>query len=197
VKVKRQATISLKQGFRQSLRGGLEMKQAVKLPAGEQKNEWIAMNCIEQFNTLKLVYDFISDYCTEKTCPQMSAASPKGEAIYMWADEQNKKPIEVPAPKYVGMLFAWLTTKFEDESLFPTSGDFPKNFIPEVKLMVKRMFRVYGHIYYKHKDKMRELNAEAHLNTCFKHFYYFVAEFKLLKDKDLEALKISASGVTL
>lgn len=55
--------------------------------------------------------------------------------------------------------------------------------------------RVYAHIYYKHKEKIRQLNAEAHLTTSFKHLYYFVTEFKLVKDKELENLQIA--GVTL
>jgi len=67
----------------ESLRTGLEMRQAVKLPNGEDRNEWIAMNTIEQFNTLTMVYDIIADFCTVKSCPLMSAASPKGEYVPM------------------------------------------------------------------------------------------------------------------
>jgi hypothetical protein len=67
---------------KESLRTGLEMRQAVKLPNGEDRNEWIAMNTIEQFNTLTMVYDIIADFCTVKSCPLMSAASPKGEYVF-------------------------------------------------------------------------------------------------------------------
>lgn len=67
---------------KESLRTGLEMRQAVKLPNGEDRNEWIAMNTIEQFNTLTMVYDIIADFCTPKSCPVMSAASPKGEYVH-------------------------------------------------------------------------------------------------------------------
>ena len=30
---------------------------------------------------------------------------------------------------------------------------------------------------------------EAHVNTCYKHFYYFVTEFDLVKPRELEALR--------
>lgn len=69
---------------KESLRTGLEMRQAVKLPNGEDRNEWIAMNTIEQFNTLTMVYDIIADFCTVKSCPLMSAASPKGEYVNLF-----------------------------------------------------------------------------------------------------------------
>jgi hypothetical protein len=189
LKAKRPTTKTLKRGFRESLRTGLEMRQAVKLPNGEDRNEWIAMNTIEQFNTLTMVYDIIADFCTVKSCPLMSAASPKGEAIFLWQDDPTKKPTEVPAPTYISLLFKWVTDKISDESLFPTSGDFPKHFISEIKVIMKRMLRVYAHIYYKHRDKVKELNAESHLNTCFRHFYFFAQEFKLVKESEFECLQ--------
>lgn len=29
---------------------------------------------------------------------------------------------------------------------------------------------------------------EAHVNTCYKHFYYFITEFELVVNKELEPL---------
>jgi len=66
---------------------------------------------------------------------------------------------------------------------------FPKNFPQVVKTIFKRLFRVYAHIYHSHFQKIVGLGAEAHLNTCFKHFIYFVHEFKLIDPKELEPLK--------
>ena len=50
----------------------------------------------------------------------------------------------------------------------PTGVPFPKNFQTTVKLIFKRLFRVYAHIYYSHFQKVVALNEEAHLNTSFK-----------------------------
>jgi hypothetical protein len=33
------------------------------------------------------------------------------------------------------------------------------------------------------------LQEEAHLNMCFKHFYYFVTEFKLVDAKEMAPLQ--------
>lgn len=37
--------------------------------------------------------------------------------------------------------------------------------------------------------RVRCCTQEAHVNTCYKHFYYFVTEFDLLSQKELEPLK--------
>ena len=58
-----------------------------------------------------------------------------------------------------------------------------------VKKIFTRLFRVYAHIYHSHFQKIVGLGAEAHLNTCFKHFIYFVHEFKLIETKELAPLK--------
>jgi hypothetical protein len=51
---------------------------------------------------------------------------------------------------------------------------FPKNFIHIAKTILKRLFRVYAHIYHQHFREVVSLGEEAHLNTSFKHFIYFV-----------------------
>jgi MOB kinase activator 1 len=57
-----------------------------------------------------------------------------------------------------------------------------------VKNIFKRLFRVYGHMYHSHVESIIALGAEAHLNTCFKHFMYFILEFNLVERKELEPL---------
>ncbi len=42
------------------------------------------------------------------------------------------------------------------------------------KTILKRLFRVYAHIYHQHFDSVIQLQEEAHLNTSFKHFIFFV-----------------------
>lgn len=51
---------------------------------------------------------------------------------------------------------------------------FPKTFLSVVKVIFKRLFRVYAHIYHSHFQHIMALGLEYHLNTCFKHFIYFI-----------------------
>jgi MOB kinase activator 1 len=118
------------------------------------------------------------------------AAGP--EYTYLWADGVKvKKPIKVSAPEYVDLLMTWVETQLNDETIFPLQlgTAFPKAFANIVKTIFKRLFRVYAHIYHSHFQKVVGLGAEAHLNTCFKHFIYFVHEFKLIDPKELEPLR--------
>jgi hypothetical protein len=48
--------------------------------------------------------------------------------------------------------------------------------------------QVFVHVYYHHFSKMAQIGAEAHVNTCYQHFYFFVKEFDLIPDKELEPL---------
>lgn len=221
------------------------MRHAVVLPKGEDLSEWLAVNTVDFFNEISLLYGTISEFCTVETCPIMSAG-PNYE--YLWAEKMSgnmknyhsniatstnastssistmsqtpvtsptvasgapssgtstanssafysnnkqKKPVQVSAPEYVDLLMSWVENQLNDENLFPLQlgTPFPKNFLVIVKTIFKRLFRIYAHIYHSHFQKIVNLGAEAHLNTCFKHFIYFVMEFKLIEPKELAPLK--------
>lgn len=66
---------------------------------------------------------------------------------------------------------------------------FPKNFLSIAKTILKRLFRVYAHIYHQHFSEIVQLGEEAHLNTSFKHFIFFVQEFSLIDKRELAPLQ--------
>ncbi|CAA2964679.1 Hypothetical predicted protein [Olea europaea subsp. europaea] len=163
----------------------VNLREAVQLPLGEDVNEWLAINTVDFFNQVSILYATLTEFCTESSCPIMSAG-PKYE--YRWADGVNiKKPIEVSAPKYVEYLMGWIETQLDDELIFPQNlgAPFPPNFHNVVKIISKRMFRVYAHIYRSHFQKIVALKEEAYLNTCFKHFVLFTSEFGLIDKREL------------
>lgn len=111
---------------------------------------------------------------------------------YHWADGTNiKKPIKCSAPKYIDYLMTWVQDQLDDETLFPSKigVPFPKNFMSVAKTILKRLFRVYAHIYHQHFDPVIQLQEEAHLNTSFKHFIFFVQEFNLIDRRELAPLQ--------
>ena len=98
--------------------GSGNLRLAVMLPEGEDLNEWIAVNIVDFFNQINMLYGTITEFCTEERCPVMSAG-PKYE--YHWADGQTvKKPIKCSAPKYIDYLMTWVQDQLDDESLFPS-----------------------------------------------------------------------------
>lgn len=144
---------------------------------------------VDFFNQINMLYGTITEFCTEDSCGIMSAG-PKYE--YHWADGQTvKKPIKCSAPKYIDYLMTWVQDQLDDETLFPSKigVPFPKNFLSCAKTILKRLFRVYAHIYHQHFSEVVRLGEEAHLNTSFKHFIFFVQEFSLIDRRELAPLQ--------
>ncbi|GFP87237.1 mob kinase activator-like 1, partial [Phtheirospermum japonicum] len=169
--------------------GSGNLREAVKLPPGEDLNEWLAVNIVDFFNQVNILYATVTEFCTSTTCPKMSAG-PKYE--YRWADGVTiQKPIAVSAPKYVDYLMDWIEAQLDNEAIFPQKlgVPFPPNFQDVVRTILRRLFRVYAHIYHSHFQKIMSLKEEPHLNTCFKHFVLFTCEFGLIDKSELAALQ--------
>ncbi|CAJ0581262.1 unnamed protein product, partial [Mesorhabditis spiculigera] len=172
-----------------TLHSGVDLKAAVRMPANENLDDWIAVHTVDFFNRINLMYGTIADACTPATCPTMSGGL---KYEYLWQDgTAYKKPTRLPAQEYITKLMDWIETRINDENLFPTSMDvpFPSDFRQTCKKILTRLFRVFVHIYIHHFDRIVQLSAEAHANTLYKHFYFFVTEYNLVSTKELEALK--------
>jgi len=168
--------------------GGGDLRQTVKLPEKEDLNEWIAVNTVHFYNAANMIYGTCAEFCTAQSCPNMTA----GRNEYLWKDgNQYKKATKVPAPVYIDLLLNWVNEQISNPKLFPVdeNATFPSDFKKQVKDIYKRLFRLYAHIYYSHFDKICAIGAKAHLNTCFKHFIFFILEFQLVDEKDLAPLK--------
>nr|XP_014342446.1 PREDICTED: MOB kinase activator 3C [Latimeria chalumnae] len=171
-----------------SLKSGVDLRTVVQLPQGECINDWIAVHTVDFFNRINLIYGTICEYCTGTGCPVMSGG-PKYE--YRWQDNHKyKKPTKVTAPQYMSLLMDWIETLINNEDIFPTrvGVPFPKNFQQVCKKILTRLFRVFVHVYIHHFDRVISMGAEAHVNTCYKHFYYFITEFSLTDHRELEPL---------
>ncbi|KAI0041564.1 Mob1/phocein [Auriscalpium vulgare] len=151
-----------------------------------------------------MLYGTVTEFCTPQECPIMSAG-PRYE--YLWEDGvKYKRPTKLPAPEYVDALMNWAQGLLEDESVFPntigaplpppqctlltawTGVPFPRSFRETVRTIVRRLFRVYAHIYSNHFDQICALGIEAHLNTSYRHFFLFINEFDLIEKKELAPL---------
>lgn len=171
-----------------TLGSGSALAQAVKLPPGEDLNEWLAVHLVDFYNQINMLYGAITEFCSPKTCPKMIATN---EYEYLWQDPNLRKPTCVSAPEYVENLMNWIQGFLDDESIFPVklNGVFPTKFVPLVKTIMKRLFRIYAHIYCHHFEEITELGLQTHLNTSLKHFVLFSKEFDLINSKDFGPLE--------
>lgn len=171
--------------------GSGSLRQAVVLPEGEDVNEWVAVHVVDFYNQLNMLYGTITEFCSPKTCPRMIATE---EYEYLWQDSnsaQFKKPTKMSAPEYVEQLMNWVQGFIDDETIFPTQSGVPfSKYSPHVfRNILKRLFRVYAHIYCHHFDQITELGLQPHLNTSLKHFVLFCNQFSLVDQKEFAPLQ--------
>jgi len=172
-----------------SLHAGHDLRSSVRLPVGENLDDWLAVHVVDFFNRINLLYGTVADCCTPTTCPTMSGG-PKYE--YLWQDgDEYKRPTQLPATEYIAHLMDWIESQINNEAIFPTDTAVPfaKDFQRTCKKILTRLFRVFVHVYIHHFERMVQIGAEPHANTCYKHFYYLVTEFNLVDAKELEPLK--------
>ena len=53
--------------------GGGSLRKVVKLPEGEDENEWMAVNMVDFYNQINLLYGAITEFCSPQSCPEMKA----------------------------------------------------------------------------------------------------------------------------
>eukprot|EP01129_Flabellula_baltica_P013509 TRINITY_DN6280_c0_g1_i1.p1 TRINITY_DN6280_c0_g1~~TRINITY_DN6280_c0_g1_i1.p1 ORF type:complete len:183 (-),score=24.60 TRINITY_DN6280_c0_g1_i1:39-587(-) len=151
-----------------------------QLPQDEDQEEWLAVNTIDFYNQINMLYGLLTHSCTNAVCPVMNAG-PRYE--FRWVDSKVKKTQNVSAPEYVEYLMNWIQSLLDDQECFPTElgSPFPHDFKKTVKKIFSRLFRVYAHIYHSHYKEMIALNVDSYLNASFTHFVYFSRTFGLLK----------------
>ncbi|KAI9885093.1 MAG: ATP synthase F0 subcomplex subunit OSCP atp5 [Watsoniomyces obsoletus] len=170
--------------FAEATLGSGSLRKAVKLPEGEDLNEWLAVNVVDFYNQINLLYGSITEFCSPQSCPEMKATD---EFEYLWQDSENfKRPTKMPAPEYIEHLMAWVQGNIDNEQTFPSriGVPFSKTFPALIRQMFKRLYRVYAHIYCHHYPVVVQLGLEPHLNTSFKHYVLFIDEHNLASGKD-------------
>ena len=129
------------------------------------------------------------------------------------------EPCEIPASEYLALVQRYITSKIDDQNIFPTDpagvsfadnpefctpvpitgseGDwigkrsgFPGNFFEVCQTIFRQMFRVYAHLYWSHfDDPLYAMNLEKSMNSCFSHFILTATTLDLLKPADLEPMQ--------
>lgn len=173
-----------------------DLKDAVKLPIREDRREWIANNIFDFHKQICMLYGTINEFCTAMSCPKMTAGT---KYEYLWSFGPKRAPVDCCASEYIHHLLDWVQEQLDDEEVFPSTSvdkEFPPDYEDTCRAISKRLFRVYAHIYHHHLHDVRRLQEEAHMNTSLKHYIYFVQEFGLVSEKDLDPLKEYIQNLT-
>eukprot|EP01129_Flabellula_baltica_P004953 TRINITY_DN1761_c0_g1_i1.p1 TRINITY_DN1761_c0_g1~~TRINITY_DN1761_c0_g1_i1.p1 ORF type:complete len:208 (-),score=35.70 TRINITY_DN1761_c0_g1_i1:17-640(-) len=157
----------------------------MECPKHADLNEWLAFNTIEFYNQVHLLYGCVSEFCTNQSCPTMSAGT---SFHYVWKQTRFKKKTLLTAPQYVDQFVNWVQEYIDDEEFFPSDGDYKKNFRQVIEQIFKRLFHIYAHIYHSHLNEIQDLGVDAHLNTSFKHFISLSKLYILIPENEYDPL---------
>ena len=72
------------------------LRQVVELPDGVKRESWIALNVMDFFNRISVIFGTVRHACTDASCPKMTGG-PK--FVYRWSDEKHQKPQSLSAPQ--------------------------------------------------------------------------------------------------
>ncbi|KAJ6237058.1 mob kinase activator-like 1 [Anaeramoeba flamelloides] len=155
----------------------------IEVPEENSLNDWLAVNTVEFYNRLNLFYGALRSNCTNESCPIMKGG-PNIE--YYW--KRKKKTIP---PDYIENVMVLIEKILDNPKVFPPdeSVKFPKNFKRVTKEIFTKLYRIFAHIYVCHFQDIENIGAVSHLNTTYKHFYFFSRKFKLIKKREYEPLK--------
>ena len=59
--------------FAEATLGSGSLRKVVRLPEGEDKDEWLAVNVVDFYNQINLLYGAITEFCSPQSCPEMKA----------------------------------------------------------------------------------------------------------------------------
>lgn len=164
------------------------MLATVVLPAGESLDEWLAVHVVDFYNDVSLMYGLVSEDAASLFTKAGEGFPPGFE--YRWSS--GKGVVRCTGAEYVDYCMTWVDAQISNEEVFPTLADqpFADDFADHVKLIMKRIFRVFAIIYGQEPlfDIFASVEAAPHLNTSFKHFIYFALEFGLVGSAEFKAI---------
>jgi len=168
-----------------------EIYEATKPPPGLTVEAWIASNIVSIHDELIWVATIFADFCNPQSdlCCVMHA----GTCHYRW-QEPGCLPVDMPAVQYTDRVVQDGYDKIKANQLIPHDAvSFPADFLPQVRVMLKRFFRVYAHVYTCHFEDMRAMDIEAHVNMMFKRMLFVSWHLNLVNMEDIEPLRAMAT----
>ncbi|CAL5973489.1 Mob1-like_protein [Hexamita inflata] len=165
-----------------------EIEELISCPSDSDINDFIAYNLCQFVEDIEAFVMFIKTECCEQECCKVMNAGPGNK--YLW-QQGTAQPVEISSTEYCAKLLAWITEQLNNRAMFPIDEGqaYPKDFIKQVKVLFRRLFRVYMHIYHCHLTLVKKNGLEQKLQYCIKIYVEFMKKHKLCEDTDFEPIK--------
>jgi len=122
-----------------------------------------------EFNLLLVA---LGDECIPETCPKMTASN---EWQYLCA--AHRKPQDCAAIDYMMHTIDGSTALLANAKHFALRTEVPPANAKYFQSMARRLYRIFAHVFYHHRQIFDDIEAEIHLCARFSHF---VMKFKLM-----------------
>lgn len=156
-------------------------------------NEWVAMNTVDFYNELQLLYSLCAAFHEENYKGANQGFPPGFNYRFPGKEVLN-------GSEYVRAVMSWISDQLESPAVFPESDadPFPKDFLDvHMNKIYTRMCRVFAIMYTRCLKSYQDIDAVKALNYCWKHFYYFVKRFDLVKEQEYKAFELSSLKKTM
>ena len=160
------------------------------------ESEWFAVHATLFFNQASVLYLQVQVACREqhRGCRNKMMGGSRCEYLFSQGKDQ---PQSAPAYVYVKNLFVWLESCLDDVHYFPIKdfAEYPGDFIKVFKTFVKRIFRIFAHLNYAHRDDLMAAslsvgkNFERQLDDVLIHFLFFIKKFKLMEKREFDVMR--------
>jgi hypothetical protein len=134
------------------------------VPSGISRERWIFENMRVFVVEITHYAGGLEPYCSKNTCPAMNA----GKLAFMCATHQP--PFACSAVDYMSHTLETTWTMLNNRKIFPPDAVLRAAQIEPLKGLARRLYRVFVHVFFQHKELFEQLEAKGHLHWRFKEY---------------------------
>lgn len=183
---------------KQDLLKHMQYFQALQIPSLNEKNIYLCFfktNFADFYNEILFFYNYkISSCCTDKKCKMMSVGPKK---IFIWTSDkdqeepQNDETSLISTEYYFKQSFKWIFSIINDQDFLFKDAEY-QNDISKLKLITKRIFRFYAHVYYYHLYEIKSIGEDfTYFYISMRFFISFTLKYDFLDSFEFEPLRMA------
>ncbi|KAK6097800.1 hypothetical protein BDV3_001660 [Batrachochytrium dendrobatidis] len=130
-------------------------------PAGQDEPVWQYEHLRQVCNELNSLFVILAEECLPSTCPDMKAA----EWLYLCAAHPSPQPCS--AIDYIVHTIDGASALLNNSGMFPSRVTIPKESVKHLHNIARRLYRIFAHAYFHHREVFVEFEMTTHLYERF------------------------------
>ncbi|KAF9085212.1 hypothetical protein BGX23_009879 [Mortierella sp. AD031] len=146
----------------------------ISLPSGQDENAWIYEQLCQICLELNYLIVHLEPECTPEVCPEMRAEE------WMYYCATHPTPRECCAIDYLTHTLDGASALLNNVKFFPSRICVPEGSVKNFQSIARRLYRIFAHAYFHHRDIFDGFEAETSL---YDRFLKLSRARKLITDK--------------